>query len=64
MAKPRNTDESAGDQASRAVLLAFLESALTKGDHDRAEDLRRQLAALGVTVRLGVVRPSGDRGNA
>jgi len=45
------------DRAERAVLLALFEGALDRGEHDRAETLRRQLLELGVNVRLGVVRP-------
>ncbi len=54
---PPDPDPVIEDRADRAVLLALLEGALDRGDHARAEELRRQLAELGVTVQLGVVRP-------
>lgn len=54
---PPDPDPSIEDRADRAVLLALLEGALDRGDHARAEELRRRLAELGVTVHLGVVRP-------
>ena len=54
-------DPHSQDSGDRAVLLALLEAALDRGEHDRAEDLRRQLAELGVTVQLGLVRPRRRR---
>jgi len=50
-------DSQPQDSGDRAVLLALFEGALDRGEHDRAEELRRRLAELGVTVQLGVVRP-------
>ena len=49
------------DSGDRAVLLALLEGALDRGEHERADELRRRLAELGVTVQLGVVRPRRRR---
>jgi hypothetical protein len=49
------------DRGDRAVLLALFEGALDRGEHERAEELRRRLAELGVTVHLGVVRPPRRR---
>lgn len=54
-------DPQSGDRADRAVLLALLEAALDRGEHERAEELRRQLSELGVTVHLGLVRPRRRR---
>lgn len=50
-------DPTTEDRADRTVLLALLEGALDRGEHAQAEELRRRLAELGVTVHLGVVRP-------
>lgn len=59
--QPPDHDPSIEERADRAVLLAMLEGALDRGDHARAEELQRRLAELGVTVRLGVVRPRRRR---
>lgn len=66
MTSPRPQSPEPHDPAGRgerAVLLALLEGALDRGEHDRADSLRRRLAELGVTVSLRVgrntVRPEG-----
>ena len=51
------TNDPLSDQADRAGLLALLERARDRGEYERADALRRRLAALGVTVRLTVARP-------
>jgi hypothetical protein len=50
------TPHEARDLRDRIYWLAVLERALSNGEHSHAEEARRELQALGVEVRLGVVR--------